>query len=211
MTYQARVQKTSSPTHNVTHEFVQNYGVLPLVVEAPGRVNLIGEHTDYNDGFVLPAAIQLRTQVAVAARDDGRLVITSENYSEQVAFEMAELLQTARQHWSDYVVARALEEHGTRLSAASLLIHASVPLGAGLSSSTSLDVAICGAFLAVNNVKLNDAEIALLCQRAENEFVGARCGIMDQFVAVHGKNDRALLLDCRSLEYRQVSIPEDLW
>ncbi len=183
-----------------------------MMVEAPGRVNLIGEHTDYNDGFVLPAAIQFRTQVAIAARNDRRLVVTSENYSEQVEFDLAGLPGNARQHWSDYVVgvARKLAEHGIELPGASLLIYGDVPLGAGLSSSASVEVAVCGAFLAVSAAKLGAAEMALLCQKAENEFVGARCGIMDQFVSVHGKRDHALLLDCRSLEYRQVPIPEDV-
>jgi galactokinase len=205
-------QKESQPTHELAQQFVQHYGVPPLVVEAPGRVNLIGEHTDYNDGFVLPAAIQFRTRVAIAARNDGRLVITSENYSEQVEFDMAELPGTARRHWSDYVVgvAHKLKEHGIDLPGANLLIHGNVPLGAGLSSSASLEVAACGAFLAASEAKLDRAEMARLCQRAENEFVGARCGIMDQFVSVHGKKDHALLLDCRSLEYRDVPLPEDV-
>lgn len=206
------VENPSRLIHDLAQKFIQHYGVPPLIVEAPGRVNLIGEHTDYNDGFVLPAAIQFRTWVAIAARSDRRLVITSENYSEQVAFNMAELPATPRRHWSDYVigVARKLEEHGVALSAASLLIYGDVPLGAGLSSSASLEVAVCGALLALSNTSLDRAEMARLCQRAENEFVGARCGIMDQFVSVHGRKDHALLLDCRTLEYRRVPIPEEI-
>jgi galactokinase len=206
------VEKASPPTRDLAQQFVQHYGVPPLMVEAPGRVNLIGEHTDYNDGFVLPVAIQFRTRVAIAARNDGRLVITSENYSEQVEFDLAELPGTARRHWSDYVVgvARKLKEHGIDLPGANLLIYGDVPLGAGLSSSASLEVAVCGAFLAASEAKLDGAEMARLCQRAENEFVGARCGIMDQFVSVHGHKDHALLLDCRSLENQQVPIPENV-
>jgi len=206
------VENASDATHDLAQQFVQLYGVKPLLVEAPGRVNLIGEHTDYNDGFVLPAAIQFRTTVAIAARCDRRVVIASQNYSEQVEFEMEQLPGTARRHWSDYAVgvARKLKEHGIALPGANLLIYGDVPLGAGLSSSASLEVAVCGAFLAVSEAKLDGADMARLCQRAENEFVGARCGIMDQFVSVHGFKDHALLLDCRSLEYRQLPIPDDL-
>lgn len=206
------MEQTARPTHALARQFVQQYGVKPLMVEAPGRVNLIGEHTDYNDGFVLPAAIQFLTRVAIARRSDRRLVIASENYSEQVELEIKQLPATARPHWSDYVigVARKLEERGIDLPGANLLIAGDVPLGAGLSSSASLEVAACDAFLAISNAKLDGAEMARLCQRAENEFVGARCGIMDQFVSVHGKKDHALLLDCRSLAYRHVPLPEDV-
>lgn len=206
------MEQIARPTHELARQFVQQYGVKPLMVEAPGRVNLIGEHTDYNDGFVLPAAIQFLTRVAIARRSDRRLVIASENYSEQVEFEIKQLPATARPHWSDYVigVARKLEERGIDLPGANLLIAGDVPLGAGLSSSASLEVAACDAFLAISNAKLDAAEMARLCQRAENEFVGARCGIMDQFVSVRGKKDHALLLDCRSLEYRHVPLPEDV-
>ena len=206
------MEQIARPTHELARQFVQQYGVKPLMVEAPGRVNLIGEHTDYNNGFVLPAAIQFLTSVAIARRSDRRLVIASENYSEQVEFEIKHLPATARPHWSDYVigVARKLEERGIDLPGANLLIAGDVPLGAGLSSSASLEVAACDAFLAISNAKLDAAEMARLCQRAENEFVGARCGIMDQFVSVRGKKDHALLLDCRSLEYRHVPLPEDV-
>ena len=206
------MEQIARPTQERARQFVQKYGVKPLMVEAPGRVNLTGEHTDYNDGFVLPAAIQFLTRVAIARRSDRRLVIASENYSEQVELEIKQLPATARPHWSDYVigVARKLEERGIDLPGASLLIAGDVPLGAGLSSSASLEVAACDAFLAISSAKLDAAEMARLCQRAENEFVGARCGIMDQFVSVRGKKDHAQPLDCRSLEYRHVPLPEDV-
>src|SRR5271169_3161348 len=191
---------------------MQLYGAQPLLVEAPGRVNLIGEHTDYNDGFVLPAAIQLQTTVAIAPRLDHRLMLFSENYSEQVEFDLEQLPRIPRRHWSDYVVGvgRKLEERGIRLNGANLLLSGDVPQGAGLSSSASLEVAACMAFLEVSQEQMEGAEMALLCQRAENEFVGARCGIMDQFVSVHGRKDHALLLDCRSLKYRYLPIPDEV-
>jgi len=203
-------QKTTDSVHELSEKFVRLYGAQPLLVQAPGRVNLIGEHTDYNDGFVLPAAIQFQTSVAIASRQDRRLIVSSENYSEQVKFDFEQLPAAPREHWSDYVVgvARKLAERGIRLPGASLLIHGDVPQGGGLSSSASLEVAVCRAFLEVSATKMEGAEMARLCQRAENEFVGARCGIMDQFVSVHGRKDHALLLDCRSLAYRHQPIPE---
>jgi galactokinase len=196
----------------LAEEFLARFGVTPIEVRAPGRVNLIGEHTDYNDGFVMPAAIQFQTKVAIAARADERLVIFSENYREQVEFALTELPATARKHWSDYVVGVAikLKEQCVRLGGANLLIGGDVPLGAGLSSSASLEVAVCRAFLEVTGESMAGRDIALLCQRAENEFVGARCGIMDQFVSVHGLRDHALLLDCRNLEYSHQPLPENV-
>ena len=181
-------------------------------VQAPGRVNLIGEHTDYNDGFVLPAAIQFHTTVGAAARSDRALCVFSDNYCEGAEFNLEQLPAGPRNHWSDYVVgvARQLEQSGIRLPGINLLIQGDVPHGAGLSSSASLEAAVCCALLHAAGKKLASREVALLCQRAENEFVGARCGIMDQFVSVHGRKDHALLLDCRSLEYRCLPIPESV-
>jgi galactokinase len=206
------VQKITESGGDLTEKFLRLYGANPLLVQAPGRVNLIGEHTDYNDGLVLPAAIQFHTKVAIALREDRKLIFYSENYAEQVEFDLQQLPATPRQHWSDYVigVARKLEEQGTRLPGANLLIYGDVPQGAGLSSSASLEVAVCRAFLEVSATKMDGAEMARLCQRAENEFVGARCGVMDQFVSVHGQKDHALLLDCRSLAYRHQPLPDDV-
>lgn len=175
-------------------------------------MNLIGEHTDYNDGFVLPAAIQMQTTVGIAPGAERQLTLFSNNYNERVEFSVDLLPATPQRHWSDYAVgvARELLKKGIHLPGACLLIDGEVPEGAGLSSSASLEVAVCGAFLALALTQMAGAEMALLCQRAENEFVGARCGIMDQFVSVHGKKDHALLLDCRSLEYRHQPILEDV-
>ena len=181
-----------------------------MLVQAPGRVNLIGEHTDYNDGFVMPGAIQFQTTIGIAPRGDRRLTLLSQNYAEQAEFDLEELPQHARRHWSDYVVgvAHKLAEQGIRLPGMNVLLYGDVPQGAGLSSSASLEVATCLAFLEVSEKKMEGAAMARLCQRAENEFVGARCGIMDQFVAVFGRKDHALLLDCRSLEHQYQPLPE---
>ena len=172
-------------------------------------MNLIGEHTDYNDGFVLPAAIQFHTTVAIAPRNDHKLVLASENYAEEKQFDSRHLPAEPSQDWSDYVigVARELAARGVRVPSASLLIQGDVPQGAGLSSSASLEVAVCQALLELTSSSMDGVELAKLCQRAENEFVGARCGIMDQFVAVHGKKNHALLLDCRTLQYQHELVP----
>jgi galactokinase len=193
--------------------FVQVFGESPRIYQAPGRVNLIGEHTDYNDGFVMPAAIGFYTRAAVAPRPDRKLAIHSENYSEQVEFDLDHLPATGAGHWSDYVVGvvKMLLRSGKKLGGANLLVDGNVPKGAGLSSSASIEVAVGYALLDLGGPSTIDrTRLALLCQQAENEFVGARCGIMDQFVASHGKRGQALLLDCRSLdwEYRQLPSPE---
>ena len=197
------------PTLELLERFRSLYRERPVVVQAPGRVNLIGEHTDYNEGFVFPAAIAFQTRIAVAPRGDRQLLVTSENYAESVEFILDNLPATPRGHWSDYVagVVRLMARELGDLCGANLLIHGNVPQGAGLSSSASLEVAVCKAFLEITGRALDGVGVALLCQRAENEFVGARCGIMDQFISVHGKKNHALRLDCRTLEFQQLPIP----
>ncbi len=198
--------------------FIQRFGGSPRIYQAPGRVNLIGEHTDYNDGFVMPAAIGFYTRAAVAPRHDRKLAIHSENYSEQVEFDLDRLPATRAGHWSDYPigVVKMLARSGRELCGANLLVNGDVPQGAGLSSSASIEVAVGYALLDLcDPIKTHRngtgrTGLALLCQQAENEFVGARCGIMDQFIASHGKRDHALLLDCRSLEYHPLPLPDDV-
>lgn len=183
----------------------------PLLVQAPGRVNLIGEHTDYNEGFVLPAAIGFQTRVAIGKRNDRRLVVTSENYGERIELDLDQLPQRSNGHWSDYVtgVVRGLKGRVDEVPGANLLLNGDVPQGAGLSSSASLEVALCKAFLELAGKTLDGVAIAKLCQHAENEFIGARCGIMDQFISMHGKKNHALRLDCRTLDSRLLSIPPE--
>jgi galactokinase len=197
------------PSSALLVRFEKLYGQSPLLVQAPGRVNLIGEHTDYNEGFVFPAAIQFHTFVAISKRPDRRVIIQSENFGERVEFALDHLPASARDHWSDYVagVIRLLaQEHGS-LPGANLLISGNVPQGAGLSSSAALEVSTCAAFLQLSGKHMQGIAVAQLCQRAENEFVGARCGIMDQFISVHGKKDHALYLDCRTLAHELLPIP----
>ena len=188
---------------NITAVFEQRFGREPMAVyRAPGRVNLIGEHTDYNDGFVMPAAIGFYTQVAIAARDDRELRVYSTNFDESRVLNLDALAGAPSQHWSDYVrgVAAVLQSSGCRLAGAELIISSDVPIGSGLSSSAALEVSTALALLGVSNATMPLEKIALSCQRAENEFTGARCGIMDQFISCFGKAGHALLLDCRTLE-----------
>jgi galactokinase len=182
----------------------------PRTFRAPGRVNLIGEHTDYNDGFVMPAALDLSVYVRVWPREDRKLEIRSENFDDQVVFDLDEPNPTARHHWSDYAigVAVTLERAGHRLRGAFLQIRGEVPVGSGLSSSAAVEVATACALTANSDLSIDKRELALLCQRAENEFVGARVGIMDQFTSLFGQAQRALLLDCRSLEYKLLPLPD---
>ena len=198
-----------------------SYHVPGALYAAPGRVNLIGEHTDYSDGFVMPAAIDFATVVAISPRTDGRVLIHSLNYEERVDKSVAELLddgfaelRAGRDvHWSDYPagVLWALREHGVPVdNGFSMTIAGNVPLGAGLSSSASIEVATAIAVLGTTSFDLQPTKIALLCQRAENAFVGANCGIMDQFVSCFGQQDNAVMIDCRWLEYTLAPIPKSV-
>ena len=180
----------------------------PALYRAPGRVNLIGEHTDYNDGFVFPAAIDLFTWVAIAPRDDRRIRAHSENLNETAEFD-PQADRPEPKKWSTYIfgVALACERAGYRLKGANLLIRSDVPIGAGVSSSAALEVAAGFALLANSGLAIGGVRFAQLCQQAENEFVGTRCGIMDQLASACGVKDHALFLDCRSLEFRTLPLP----
>ena len=190
-------------------KFDARFGTLASIYRAPGRVNLIGEHTDYNDGFVLPAAIEFCCWVAAAPRADRKLVIHSENYNETVEVNLDSISSAVKNHWANYPfgVADKLQAVGKRLKGANLLIRGEVPLGAGLSSSAAIEVAVGFALLSQSGCTISRTELAQVCQKAENEFVGARCGIMDQFIACHGKASFALLLDCRSLDFQLAQLP----
>lgn len=187
----------------------KQFGGNPRVFLAPGRVNLIGEHTDYAGGFVMPAAIDFGTFASVSPRTDGRVEIWSQNFKEGVTYGAGELPEKRKQHWSDYPlgVLWALRQEGVEVPGFSMVLDGNVPLGAGLSSSASVEVAVALALLSVAGAEMDRTRIAQLCQKAENQYVGASCGIMDQFIACHGAEDHALLLDCRSLEFRLAPIP----
>ena len=178
------------------------------VFRAPGRVNLIGEHTDYNLGFVMPVALDLATFVATAPSPDGQLRICSEERQEMRTFDPAQIGSAQRAgHWTDYPIGVAVEllRSGFTIAPANLLIHSTVPDGSGLSSSAALEVSSALAFL--NGRPLAPLDLARLCQRAERNFVGMPCGIMDQYISVFGKENSAVRIDCRSLEHRDVELP----
>src|ERR1022692_1384389 len=172
------------------------------VYRAPGRVNLIGEHTDYNDGFVLPAGIEFSCRTAIARRNDRKLVLYSENFDESVEADLDNLTLRRTGNWSDYSlgVAWALERAGLKLKGADLYIVGEVPLGAGLSSSAAVEVSVGYALMDMANYAFEPTKLALLCQQAENEFVGARCGIMDQFVSCHGRAGAATAFQTDDVE-----------
>jgi galactokinase len=192
--------------------FRQMFGSTPRIFRAPGRVNVIGEHTDYNDGFVMPAALEFYTWVAAARREDRVIEAYSDHFDEKISLSLDELVGPPRKHWSDFIrgVAAVLQDAGYKLAGANLVIYGEVPLGAGLSSSASLEVAAALALSSLSGIDVPRLELAKLCQKAEHEFVGTRCGIMDQFVAVHGAAGHALMLDCRSLEYELLPLQHDL-
>ena len=174
-------------------------------------MNLVGEHTDYNNGLVMPAALDRSCWVAAASRDDGMVVVYSEDMRATAEIPVAEPPERTAT-WRDYVagVVAMLAAHGVPLSGADLLIASDVPAGAGLSSSAALEVGVATALLGLANHRLAPDVVARLCQRAENEVVGAQCGIMDQYVACHAEAGFALLLDCRTVAHRLIATPDDV-
>ncbi len=195
---------------SIAERFRAKFGVNPRVYRAPGRVNLIGEHTDYNEGYVMPVALGFYCWVAISPRDDRKLVMSSDGFSDPAEVELDSPEIRPRKTWSDYPVGVALElkRAGVPLRGANLLIHGEIPMGAGLSSSAAIEVATALALAEQAGHSPDRVQLALQCQKAENEFVGARCGIMDQFISLHGRKNHALLLDCRALDFELVPIPE---
>jgi galactokinase len=190
----------------------ERFGATGRVFSAPARVNLIGEHTDYTGGLVMPMAIGFRTVAAISPRDDGRAVFYSENYGEEVCFETTSLERSPRGHWSDYAagVLWSLRQEGVGVGGFNMTLEGNVPLGAGLSSSASVEVAAAVAMVSLAGVELPLKTVATLCRRAENEYVGAKSGIMDQFVVAGAVEHRAMMLDTRSLEFDLLPLPEGI-
>ncbi|WP_263365174.1 galactokinase [Edaphobacter bradus] len=190
----------------------QRFGREGRAFEAPARVNLIGEHTDYTGGLVMPMAIGFRTVAVISPREDGRAVFYSDNYGEEVSYEISSLERAPRGHWSDYPVGVlwSLGQEGVGVGGFSMSLMGDVPLGAGLSSSASVEVATAMALLAHAGVELPLDQLATMCRRAENEYVGAKSGIMDQFIVAGGIEHRAMMLDCRSLGFELLPLPEQV-
>jgi galactokinase len=196
--------------HQLVTDFVRRFNEDPQVFCAPGRVNLIGEHTDYNDGLVMPAAIEFSTLVAASPRKDGKIVVASQQFQEEFEFQLDQP-SFRKKRWTNYVqgVAVTLAAAGFQIPGSNLLIGSDVPMGAGLSSSAALEVATGFALLQLAGIKPNLVELAKLCQQAENEFVGTRCGIMDQFVSCLAEQGHCLMIDCRSLKYLKLPVPDE--
>jgi galactokinase len=197
----------------ITESFRKHFGATPeVVVRAPGRVNLIGEHTDYNDGFVLPAAIDRYVTFAGRRRADRRVLARSLDFQDSVEFSLDNNQKDTEHRWSNYLrgVSKFLEEDGHRLPGADIVFGGDVPREAGLSSSAAVEVGAATFWMRLLGLKLEPVYIVKLARRAENEFVGVPCGIMDQFISALGRNDHALFLDCRDLTYRHVPLRNDV-
>jgi len=189
------------------------YGSEPsYIVTAPGRINLIGEHTDYNLGYVLPVAIDRSIIIAVGNRRDKMLFLHTVDLQASVSSSLAKLEYDSTALWSNYPkgVAYIFQNNGYKLQGANFCIRGNIPIGAGLSSSAALEVASAIAFNTLNGLQLPDIELIKISQLAETDFVGVQCGIMDQFISMIGKSNYALFLDCKSLEYRYIPFPKQL-
>lgn len=196
----------------VTTSFAVQFGHAPdLVVRAPGRVNLTGEHTDYNDGFILPCAIGPANMVAISKRDDDRVDVVAADFDDaRDTFALTPPPErNLSQPWADYVRGTfCLQKDGHPLSGAKVAIAGNLPKGAGLSSSAALAMAVGKANLALNGIDIDNRRLAQIAQKAECDFVGTQCGIMDQLISAQGKADHALLIDCRSLKVTDILIPD---
>jgi galactokinase len=195
--------------HEIINLFHEHYPGTPAIYRAPGRVNLIGEHTDYNLGYVFPIALEMACCTLIASASHGQIRVYSRDLAKEFSLPVSELTTARPRHqWSDYVigVAQQLQRKGFEINACDMLVASDVPAGSGLSSSAALEISCALAFL--NGRHFEKIELALLGQRAEGEFVGMPCGIMDQYASVFGHTGSALQIDCRSLTHELVSLPE---
>ncbi len=197
----------------VIREFTKRWGRKPeIVARAPGRVNLIGEHTDYNGGFVLPVAVDRFIWVAASPSGTEEVFLYAANFREEASFSLDEISYDPSRLWSNYIrgVAWVLRREGFEIPGMKAVIGGDVPIGAGMSSSAAVEVATALAFLALTGIEPDRRKLALLCQQAENEFVGMRCGIMDQWTSLLAREGHALFLDCLTLDYRHIPLPDHI-
>lgn len=174
-----------------------------LIAQAPGRVNIIGEHTDYNNGYVLPAAIHLRTRFLATPRPDSRVRIWADDFQQEETFDLDAISPSEKCRWANYIkgIFWILKQEGYRLSGVDAMVWGEVPLESGLSSSAALEVSVIKGLSSLFGIDLPGVILAKLAQKAENDFVGVQCGLMDQFISVFGKKDNALFLDCETLDF----------
>jgi len=200
----------TSPIESLANLFQTQFGYTPtLYSRAPGRVNLIGEHTDYNQGFVFPAALEFKVEILAAARPDNQVCLYSQNFAQPDRFTLERIEKSTTAPWSNYVrgVIGEFITAGHYPGGFDAVISGNVPLGSGLSSSAALEVCTAVMLCALFGIEIPGPELALLCQRAENRFVGVNCGIMDQFISILGREEHALLIDCRDLTHRAIPLP----
>jgi galactokinase len=189
--------------------YAEIFGEEPdIAVRAPGRINLIGEHTDYNKGFVLPVAIDRQLTLTLGRRADKKVIIYSGDFGEEVSFDLSQDSYDSKIVWSNYPrgVIQSLKMEGCELKGFNAFFRGDIPMGVGLGSSAAVEVAFAYGLDQLFGLALKPTKIALLCQEAENSFVGVNCGVMDQFISLLGRKDHALLLDCRSLEYQYIRL-----
>ncbi|MFQ5886167.1 MAG: galactokinase [Anaerolineae bacterium] len=206
------MEEETAPYRRVVAQFEKSYGRPPaIVVAAPGRVNLIGEHTDYNEGYVLPVAVDRHILVAAGPRKDRKVSLRALNLGEEDAFTLDEMDRGERE-WSNYGrgVAWEMERAGHRLQGMEAVIWGDLPMKSGLGSSAALEVAIAYSFQLLSHLEIEPLQLALLCQGAENGFVGVQCGLMDQITSALGEKDQALLIDCRSLDRQLIPVPPEV-
>lgn len=210
MTYEQLDERVQSLIQTVEGAFAQSFGGQPEVfVVSPGRVNVIGEHTDYNDGFVLPAAIDRHAVIGLRPRPDREVHVHAADFGDTATFSLDYLVRTQQQSWANYIkgVAWALQGDGFKLQGFDAALASDVPVASGLSSSAAIEVGFACAFQTLSHLELDSVRRALLCQKAENLFVGMNCGIMDQYIVSLGKAGHLLLIDCRSLGYELAPLP----
>jgi galactokinase len=188
--------------HKLVSSYQERFGAIPMVVRSPGRVNIIGEHTDYNEGFVLPAAIDKAVYVAVDKRADDQIILHSIDFKDKFEGSITDVKRCDK-HWANYIlgVADQILKRGHQLGGFNLIIDGDIPLGAGLSSSAAVECATAFALNELFDLQISRKELTSIAQKAEHEFAGVMCGIMDQFASMFGKKDHVIRLDCRSLDY----------
>jgi len=192
--------------NEITQKFKDLYGTEPLIVRSPGRINIIGEHTDYNNGFVLPAAIDKAAYLAIALRDDDEIHLKAEDLDETFSISIKDMKPVGDISWPNYILGSVAQftKKGIALKGFNALLTSDVPIGAGLSSSAAVECATTFALNELFKTNLDRVEMVKMSQKAEHEYAGVMCGIMDQFASMMGKKDHVIKLDCRSLEYEYV-------
>jgi galactokinase len=192
---------------HVEQKFKERFGEHPKVFRSPGRVNIIGEHTDYNNGFVLPAAIDKAIFIGISPREDQQIVLYSEEFRQEHKAEVF-LVKPSEKQWPNYIlgVVDQLNKRGYKISGFNLNIEGNVPIGSGLSSSAAVECATAFALNSIFNLGIDKHDLVLIAQKAEHEFAGVLCGIMDQFASMFGKKDHVIRLDCRTIDFEYVPL-----